>query len=119
LLHASLPRRACRDVLRCHRHEHPWLRFPARHIIIHLVRRPVPFDDAAGLVPDVLVVAGGGAGNDHVVRGDGRIVDAHGNVIVPLHIEVFQPVFTGDKRQYLPVVSVPIRRQMRMAVPIN
>src|SRR5712692_3803925 len=119
LLHASLPRHPCRDVLRRHRDEHTRLRFPARQRVVHLVRCPVARDDATGLVPDVLVVAGRCARDDDVVRGGGWIVNAHGDVIVPLHVEVFQPIFAGDKGQYFPVVPVPIRCQMRMAIPVN
>src|SRR5712691_8581935 len=79
----ALPRHPCRDVLRCHRDEHTRLRFPARQIAVHLVRRPVALDDATGLVPDVLVVAGRCPGNDDVIRGGGWVVNAHGDVIVP------------------------------------
>jgi hypothetical protein len=59
------------------------------------------------------------ARNDDIVRSDGRIIDAHSDVIVPLQVEVFQPICAGDQRQHLAVIAVPVRCQMRMAMPIN
>ena len=119
MLHAHLPRCPCGDVLRSDRDEHTWLRFPACDIRVHLVSRPVARNDAAGLVPDVLVVARGCARNDDIIRGDGRIVNAHGDVIVSLQVEVFQPICAGDKRQHFTVIPVPIRGEMRMAMPVH
>src|SRR6266540_1409080 len=77
------PRLPCRDVLRRYREKDTWLRFPACHIVVHLVRCPVALDDATGLAPEVLVSAGRCPGNDDVIRGGGRIVNAHGD---PLNI---------------------------------
>lgn len=119
LPHAHLPRHPCGDVLRRHRNEYTRLRFPACYISVHLVSRPVARNDAAGLVPDVLVVASCCARNDDIIRGDGWIVNAHGDVIVSLQVEVFQPICAGDKRQHLAVIAVPMRSEMRMAMPVN
>ena len=88
LLHAHLPRRPCGDVLRSHRNEHTRLRFSACYIRVHLVSRPVARNDAAGLVPDVLVVTSCCSRNDDIIRGDGRIVNAHGDVIVSLQVGI-------------------------------
>src|SRR5919201_3161075 len=119
LFHANLPGYPCRNMLRCHCNEHTRLRLPTRHIVVHLARRPVARDDATGLIPDVLVMARCCARNDDIVRSDGWIVNAYRDVIVPLQVEVFQPICAGDKRQHLAVISVPVRGQMRMALPIN
>src|SRR5437016_3108655 len=72
-----------------------------------------------GLVPDVLVVAGRGPRDYYVVRGGGGIVDAHGDAVMTLQVAVFQPIGAGDQGQHLAVVPVPVRRQMRSAVPVN
>src|SRR5882724_7025077 len=98
---------------------HSWLRFPARQIVVHLVRCPVALDDATGLVPDILVVAGRCPRDDDVFPGGGGIINAHGDAMIPLQVAVFQPIVAGDQGQHLAVVPVPVRCQMRMAIPAN
>jgi uncharacterized protein len=46
---------------------------PARQVVVHLVRSPVALDDATGLVPDVLVIAGRGPRDDNIIRSGGPV----------------------------------------------
>src|SRR5262245_52320378 len=63
-----------RNELRRHRDQYTRLHFPACHLVINLISCPIALDAAAGLIPDVLVVAAGGPRDDDILRSGRRIV---------------------------------------------
>jgi hypothetical protein len=43
----------------------------------------------------------------------------HDGLRVPLQVKVLEPILAGDQGQDLAVVPVPVRCQMRSALPMN
>ena len=89
---------------------------PARPIVVHLVRRPVAREEAAGLVPAALVAPSRRAGDADVMRRGGRIVKAPGGAVMPWQVAAFQPTLAGAHGPHLAVIPGAVWRQMRRAM---
>ena len=72
------------------------------------LKADVPRDNAAGLIPDVLVLDGRSTPNHYIVRSKSVGVNADCDPVVSPEVEIFYPVLDGYKGKLPAVIVVPI-----------